>query len=95
MTTTDEPCAVQFTRCPECGLAAEIVRRAVLESTDGPIEHSAVRCVAAHQFLLSTASLASPPGHPEHRPVARSAARSSRRRGHQPARGATDRHNPH
>ena len=35
-------------RCPECGGTAEIERRTVLASTDGPIEHAKIRCVNRH-----------------------------------------------
>lgn len=48
---------MQLTSCPECGQVAEITRRAVLESTDGPIEHAAVRCAAGHTLMLPTADL--------------------------------------
>ncbi|HEX6257811.1 MAG TPA: hypothetical protein VFZ70_18525 [Euzebyales bacterium] len=47
----------QLTACPQCAAPAEIVRRTVLESTDGPIEHAAVRCVARHHFVLPTSQL--------------------------------------
>lgn len=57
MSATKRLPAVQLTRCPQCGAAAEIERRAVLESTDGPIEHATVRCVARHWFMLPTAEL--------------------------------------
>lgn len=57
MTTPDHTAAVQLTRCPECGAPAEIERRTVLESTDGPVEHAKVRCVLRHTFLLPTAAL--------------------------------------
>jgi hypothetical protein len=57
MTTPDHPAAVQLTRCPECNAPAEIERRTVLESTDGPVEHAKVRCVLRHIFLLPTAAL--------------------------------------
>lgn len=43
---------LQLTRCPECGRVAEIDRRTVLESTNGPIEHALVRCVDRHWCLL-------------------------------------------
>jgi hypothetical protein len=46
------------TTCPQCGAPAEVIDRFVLESTDGPIEHVRVHCVARHWFLASTASLA-------------------------------------
>jgi hypothetical protein len=47
----------QLTACPQCAAPAEIVRRTVLESTDGPIEHAAVRCVERHHFVLPTSQL--------------------------------------
>ncbi len=43
-----------LTSCPDCGAPAEITRRDVLESTDGPIEHVGVRCVQRHIFLMPT-----------------------------------------
>ena len=46
------------TNCPECGSLAEVEWRAVMESTDGPVEHAKVRCVQKHWFLLPVASLA-------------------------------------
>lgn len=46
------------THCPECGMLAEVEWRAVLESTDGPIEHAKVRCLQRHWFLLPIAALA-------------------------------------
>lgn len=48
------------TTCPECGLLAEVEWRAVLESTDGPIEHAKIRCTQRHWFLLPIAALDSP-----------------------------------
>lgn len=45
---------LQLTGCPDCGLPAEITRRAVLPSTDGPVEHVGVCCVGRHVFLLPT-----------------------------------------
>ncbi len=48
---------MDLTTCPECGAPAEIVDRSVLESTDGPMEHARVRCVARHLFYLPVASL--------------------------------------
>jgi hypothetical protein len=46
------------TTCPDCGALAEVEWRAVLESTDGPVEHARVTCVRRHWFLLPVASLA-------------------------------------
>lgn len=51
---------MDFTTCPECGVQAEIEWRAVLESTDGPVEHAKVRCSNRHWFLLPVASLERP-----------------------------------
>lgn len=50
---------IDLTVCPECGEAAEIEWRAVLESSDGPVEHCRVRCVRGHWFLMPAAMLAS------------------------------------
>ena len=44
--------------CPECGRVATVVDRCVLESTDGPVEHSRIRCSAGHHFLMPTEGLA-------------------------------------
>jgi hypothetical protein len=49
---------VDLTTCPECGGLAEVEDRAVLDSTDGPVEHARVRCVRRHWFLLPVATLA-------------------------------------
>ncbi len=49
---------VETTRCPECGSLAEVTDRAVLESTDGPVEHARVTCLRRHWFLLPVAALA-------------------------------------
>jgi hypothetical protein len=49
---------VDLTVCPECGAHAEIRWRAVLESTDGPIEHAKVLCIRRHWFLLPVSDLA-------------------------------------
>lgn len=59
------------TCCPVCGSLAEIVRRDVLESTDGPVEHAQVRCVARHFFYLPVSSLDLRPRGPISRGVAR------------------------
>jgi hypothetical protein len=48
----------EWTRCPQCGQIAEVVDRDVLQSTDGPVEHVHVRCVAKHRFVMPVASLA-------------------------------------
>jgi hypothetical protein len=48
------------TLCPECGALAEVQLRAVVESTDGPVEHAKVVCVRRHWFLLPVARLERP-----------------------------------
>ena len=48
------------TNCPGCGALAEVEWRAVMESTDGPIQHAKIRCVQKHWFLLPIAALAAP-----------------------------------
>jgi len=45
------------TLCPECGALAEVLWRAVMESTDGPVEHARISCVRRHWFLLPVAHL--------------------------------------
>lgn len=49
---------MEWTRCPQCGLVAEVVDRDVWPSTDGPVEHVHVRCVDRHRFVLPVATLA-------------------------------------
>lgn len=50
--------SLDLTRCPGCGAPAEVEWRAVMESTDGPVEHARVRCLHGHWYLLPVASLA-------------------------------------
>jgi hypothetical protein len=52
---------MDLTVCPDCGEVAEIQWRAVLESTDGPIEHVKILCLPRHWFLLPVASPSSAP----------------------------------
>jgi hypothetical protein len=50
---------LQLTVCPEqtCQLPAEITDRFVLPSTEGPIEHVMLHCVARHIYTLPVARL--------------------------------------
>ena len=41
-----------FAACPECWLPADITERVTFGSTDGPVEHVRVECVARHWFFL-------------------------------------------
>ena len=51
--------------CPECGVAAEVTDRFTLTSTDGPVEHMALRCAASHHFRMPVEMLqAQGPGTP-------------------------------
>ena len=43
--------------CPECGHAATVLDRCVLESTDGPVEHLRIECTAGHCFFMPTTGL--------------------------------------
>jgi hypothetical protein len=52
---------MDLTVCPDWGEVAEIQWRAVLGSTDGPIEHVKILCLLRHRFLLPVASLSSAP----------------------------------
>jgi hypothetical protein len=58
--------------CPDCGVLAEITERFRLPSTDGPVEHIAVRCAAGHHFRMAADRLPARP--PEPQPAHRSAA---------------------
>jgi hypothetical protein len=53
---------LDLTYCPEpgCDSPAEIVDRYALASTDGPIEHVAVRCLHRHWFFMPADRLATP-----------------------------------
>jgi hypothetical protein len=55
---TGELDLADFAGCPECGQPAEIWDRRVLGSTDGPIEHVRVRCVAKHVMFMPAEYLA-------------------------------------
>lgn len=48
---------MDLTLCPECTAPAEIQWRAVIESTDGLVEHAKVLCARRHWFLLPVATL--------------------------------------
>jgi hypothetical protein len=75
------------TLCPECGALAEVQWRAVMEGTDGPVEHAKVSCVRRHWFLLPIASLERPvPVVPVRRVPSRAASvRGEERRPSRPA----------
>ena len=51
---------MDLTVCPECDELAEVRWRAVMESTDGPVEHAKVVCVRRHWFLLPVSHLVRP-----------------------------------
>jgi hypothetical protein len=39
--------------CPACALPAEITERFTLASTDGPVEHIGLACIADHHFRMA------------------------------------------
>ncbi len=41
-----------LTSCPECHAPAEITDRFTLASTDGPVAHVAVSCLAGHHYRM-------------------------------------------
>jgi hypothetical protein len=44
--------------CPECEMPAEVTDLFSLHSTDGPVDHVAVACVAGHYFRMALDRLA-------------------------------------
>lgn len=46
--------SVEIIGCPECSLPAEISERYHLPSTEGPLEHIVVECIAGHGFNMPT-----------------------------------------
>jgi hypothetical protein len=42
--------SLELITCPECGAPAEVIKRFVLSSTDGPVEHVKTRCVTGPWF---------------------------------------------
>ncbi|MBD8868587.1 hypothetical protein [Nocardioides donggukensis] len=67
-----------MTVCPECHDPAEVQWRAVLESTDGPVEHARIQCLRRHWFLLPVATLAAAPAEPGSAPAARGSVHARR-----------------
>jgi len=57
-----------LTSCPECHAPAEITERFTLASTDGPVAHVAVSCLAGHHYRLPVGQL---PGASSRRPALR------------------------
>ena len=49
-----------LTGCPECHDPAEVTDRFWLASTDGPVEHVAVRCTTGHHFRMPAVLLPVP-----------------------------------
>ena len=48
---------MNLTGCPECFFPAVIFDRWVMRSTDGPIEHVAIRCLFGHVHRLPSSML--------------------------------------
>jgi hypothetical protein len=47
--------------CPDCGVPAEITDCCTLPSTDGPVVHVALSCLAGHHFRMAADMLAGRP----------------------------------
>jgi hypothetical protein len=43
--------------CPECEVPAEVTDRFSLTSTDGPVDHVELRCIADHHFRMPAEKL--------------------------------------
>ncbi|HET7306020.1 MAG TPA: hypothetical protein VFJ12_15880 [Segeticoccus sp.] len=56
-----EPLPCELSACPLCGQAAEVVWRADLPSTDGPLPHVKIQCVQRHWFVGPEQTLAPRP----------------------------------
>jgi hypothetical protein len=41
---------MDYARCPECDLPAEVIDRFSLSSTNGPMAHIKIACLAGHVF---------------------------------------------
>jgi hypothetical protein len=67
---------MEFVRCPQCDLPAEIVDRFTLAGTGGPLEHVKTICVAGHWFTPRAADVQAIPtaSVPEHAALHRRAA---------------------
>jgi len=46
----DCPAYLDRDRTKRCGLPAEVKRRFIMNSTDGPLESAMIRCPAGHSF---------------------------------------------
>jgi len=57
-----------LTSCPECRAPAEITEHFTLASTDGPVAHVAVSCLAGHHYRMPADKL---PGASTGRPALR------------------------
>ena len=49
-----------LTSCPDCHAPAEITDRFTLASTDGPVAHVAVSCLAGHHYRMPADKLPVP-----------------------------------
>ena len=49
-----------LTSCPDCHAPAEVTDRFTLASTDGPVAHVAVSCLAGHHYRMPADKLPGP-----------------------------------
>ena len=50
---------MDYALCPQCELPAEVIDRFSLSSTDGPIAHIKIACLAGHVFTPPVESVTS------------------------------------
>lgn len=53
--------SLELITCAECGAPAEVIKRFVLTSTDGPVEHVKTRCVTGPWFTYPATAIAAVP----------------------------------
>ena len=50
------PSGLDMALCPQCEAPAEIARRDLIGSTDGPVVHIYIRCIHRHWFYMPAGS---------------------------------------
>lgn len=49
---TAQPAIGDLLDCPECAQPTEVVDTFTLPSTDGPVQHLRISCIARHHFVV-------------------------------------------
>jgi hypothetical protein len=60
---------MDYVRCPQCDLPAEITDRFALASTDGPMDFIKIACIGGHWYTPALADVEVLQVAPERRPV--------------------------